>query len=55
MNKELPIFHSGLTNRIQPVTNPFRQSESKQKSTVTHPIWIPYGTAPRRYKKPQQK
>jgi len=55
MNKESPSFYSGLISRIQPVTNPFRKSESKQKSTVTHPIWLPYGTAPRRYQKPPQK
>lgn len=55
MNKESPNFYSGLISRIQPVSNPFRQSESRQKSTVTHPIWIPYGTAYRRYQKPQEK
>jgi len=54
MNKESPSFYSGLISRIQPVTNPFRKSESKQKSMVTHPIWLPYGTAPRRYQKPPQ-
>ncbi|CAF1050515.1 unnamed protein product [Rotaria sordida] len=47
-NKELPNFYAGLTSRIHPVTNPFRQMESRQKCTVAHPIWIPYGTASHR-------
>jgi len=55
MNEESPNLYSGLTHRIQPATNPFRQSESRQKFTATRPIWIPYGTTPRRYQKPQQK
>lgn len=44
----MPSFYAGLNSGIQPVTNPFRQSESRQQYTVTHPIWIPYGTPPRR-------
>jgi hypothetical protein len=55
MTKESPNYYSGLTSQIQPVTNPFRQSQSKQKSMVAHPIWLPYGTAPRRDQKPTSK
>ncbi len=55
MNPESRNFYTGLTSQIQPVSNPFRQSQSTQKSMVAHPIWIPYGTAPRRDQKPRPK
>ena len=47
-SKDLPILYAGLKSSIEPATNPFRQLESKQKSTIGHSIWIPYGTPPRR-------
>lgn len=47
MKQETPNLYGALTSRIQPVTNTFRQCETKQ--TSTRPVWIPYGTAPRPY------
>ncbi|CAF0878428.1 unnamed protein product [Rotaria sordida] len=48
-DKEPLTLATGIPNRIEPVTNPFRQSDAQHAPMTTHATWFPYGNIPCRY------